>query len=160
MMGPDAGNLEAAVSDRTFRCRVVTPASSLLDEPVEYANVPLWDGLMGFQKGRAPIVAKLGMGELTLKFPPSTHAGGSRSFFIDGGFAQMSEGELIILAEHAQPAEAIAERDAQAELDTAERMQTAPDAADKAAEADRVRHARERARTRLRIARHSRSKSN
>lgn len=146
------------MSDRIFRCRVVTPARSILDEPVEYANVPLWDGLMGFQHGRAPIVAKLGVGELTLKFPPSTHAGNQRSFFIDGGFVQMSADELIILAEHAQPAESITESEAKAELDEAERMQGDPEAADKAHEADRVRQARERARTRLRIARHAGSK--
>ncbi len=145
------------MSDRTFRCRVVTPASSLLDEPVEYANVPLWDGLMGFQHGRAPIVAKLGMGELTLKFPASTHAGAERTYFVDGGFVQMSDGELIILAEHAQAAETIAESEAQKALDEAESMQMAPDA-DKAHEAERIRLARERARTRLRIARHSRAK--
>lgn len=146
------------MSDRTFRCRVVTPAQSLLDEPVEYANVPMWDGLMGFQHGRAPLVGKLGLGELTLSFPASTHDGSERTFFIDGGFAQMSEGELIILAEHAQSAETIAESDAQAELDAAERAEMDPQASDKAAEADRVRLARERARVRVRIAKNSRSK--
>ncbi|USN99155.1 MAG: F0F1 ATP synthase subunit epsilon [Phycisphaeraceae bacterium] len=146
------------MSDRTFRCRVVTPAECLLDEPVEYANVPLWDGLMGFQHGRAPIVAKLGVGELKLHFPEATHGGGDRTFFIDGGFAQMSDGDLIILAEHAQSAETIAESDAQAELDAAEKLALSPDASDKAHDADRIRKARERARVRLRIARHSRAK--
>lgn len=146
------------MSDRTFRCRVVTPAESLLDEPIEYANVPMWDGLMGFQHGRAPLVGKLGLGELTLRFPTSTHGGGDRIFFIDGGFVQMSEGELIILAENAQSAETIAESDAQAELNEAESQQMNPDAEDKAEEADRIRLARERARVRLRIAKHSRAK--
>jgi len=146
------------VSDRTFRCRVVTPAESLLDEPVEYANVPMWDGLMGFQHGRAPLVGKLGLGELTLRFPASTHGGADRTFFIDGGFVQMSEGELIILAESAQSAETIAESDAQADLAIAEKAQMESDATDKATEADRIRLARERARVRLRIARQSRAK--
>tara|TARA_E500000318_G_scaffold77073_1_gene71814 strand:+ start:107 stop:523 length:417 start_codon:yes stop_codon:yes gene_type:complete len=136
----------------------VTPAQSLLDEPVEYANVPMWDGLMGFQHGRAPLVGKLGLGELTLQFPASTHGGADRTFYIDGGFVQMSEGELIILAENAQSAETIAESDAQAELDAAERAEMNPEASNKAEEADRIRLARERARVRLRIARHSRVK--
>lgn len=146
------------MSDRTFRCRVVTPAQSLLDEPVEYANVPMWDGLMGFQHGRAPLVGKLGLGELTLHFPASTHGGGARTFFIDGGFVQMSEGELIILAESAQSAETIAESDAQAELSKAENAEMDASAKDMAAEADRIREARERARVRLRIAKNSRAK--
>lgn len=146
------------MSDKTFRCRVVTPAESLLDEPVVYANVPIWDGLMGFEHGRAPIVAKLGLGELTLRFPESTHGGGDRVFFIDSGFVQMSDGELIILAEHAQSAETIAESDAQKELDEAEKLVMNPDAPDKAHEAERIRRARERGHVRMRIARHSRSK--
>jgi len=146
------------VSDSTFRCRVVTPAASLIDEPVEYANVPMWDGLMGFQHGRAPLVGELGLGELTLTFPASTHASSKRVFFVHGGFAQMNEGELIILAEHAESAETITESEAQAELVVAEKMQSNPDAVDKAAEADRIRIARDRARTRLRIARESRAK--
>ncbi len=70
------------MSDRTFRCRVVTPSQSLLDEPVEYANVPMWDGLMGFQHGRSPLVGKLGLGELRLRFPAGTHGGADRTFFI------------------------------------------------------------------------------
>lgn len=146
------------MSDRTFRCRIVTPAQSLLDEPVEYANVPMWDGLMGFQHGRAPLVGKLGLGELTLHFPDSTHGGADRVFFIDGGFVQMNEGELIVLAEHAQSAETITETDAQAELDTAERTEIDPGAEDKAVAAEEIRYARERARLRLRIARDSRAK--
>lgn len=146
------------MSDRTFRCRVVTPSQSLLDEPVEYANVPMWDGLMGFQHGRSPLVGKLGLGELTLRFPAGTHGGADRTFFIDGGFVQMSDGELIILAESAQSAETIAESDAQEELGIAEKAHMDADATDKAAEAERVRYARERARVRLRIAKNSRAK--
>ena len=146
------------MSDSTFRCRVVTPAESLIDEPVEYANVPMWDGLMGFQHGRAPLVGELGLGELTLTFPASTHASSKRVFFVQGGFAQMNEGELIILAEHAESAETITESEAQAELAEAEKMQSDPEAVDMGAEADRIRIARDRARTRLRIARESRAK--
>ena len=146
------------MSDRTIRCRVVTPAESLLDEPVEYANVPMWDGRMGYQHGRAPLGGKLGLGELTLRFPASTHGGADRVFFIDGGVVQMNEGELIILAESAQSAETSAESDALSDLDAAERAEMDPAATDKAAEAARIRLARERARVRLRIAKASRAK--
>ncbi|MEL6329746.1 MAG: F0F1 ATP synthase subunit epsilon [Planctomycetota bacterium] len=142
----------------TFRCRLVTPAESLIDEPVVYANVPAWDGLMGIQHGRAPIVARLGLGELTLRFPEGTHGGGDRKYLIDGGFAQMAGNELIILAENAVPAETIAESDAQAELTAAEKATVPADAGDRAAEAERLRHRRERARMQLRIARHNKGR--
>ena len=53
-----------ALMAKTFRCKLVTPSSALLDGQVSYANVPVWDGLMGIQPGRAPILARLGLGEL------------------------------------------------------------------------------------------------
>ncbi len=43
------------MAQKTFRCKVVTPTASLLDEPVAYASVPAWDGLFGVLPGRAPI---------------------------------------------------------------------------------------------------------
>ncbi|MEM1185301.1 MAG: F0F1 ATP synthase subunit epsilon [Planctomycetota bacterium] len=144
------------MSDHTFRCRLVTPAESLIDEPVLYANVPLWDGLMGFQHGRAPIVARLGLGELTLHFSESTHGGGDRSYFIEGGFVQMAGNELVILAEKASPAETLTETDAQRELDEADKLSVQSDAADKLRAADDIAAKRNAARTKLRIARHAR----
>lgn len=142
----------------SFRCRLVTPAESLLDEPVRYANVPAWDGLMGIQPGRAPVVVQLGTGELTLSFPQTTHAGGDRRFFIDRGFAQMSGGELIILAESAIPAEKITESEAKAELLEADLATIPADARDKAAAADQIRRRQNIARLKARIARNSRER--
>jgi len=144
------------MADNTFRCRLVTPAESLLDEPVTYANVPLWDGLMGFQHGRAPIVAQVGLGELTLRFPAGTHGGGDRIFFVEGGFVQMAGNELLILAEKATAAERLTETVAQAELDEADRMTVPDDAPDKLKAADDIADRRNAARTKLRIARHTR----
>jgi F-type H+-transporting ATPase subunit epsilon len=144
------------MADNTFRCRLVTPAEKLLDEPVTYANVPLWDGLMGIQHGRAPIVGRLGLGELTLRFPEGTHGGGDRTYFIDGGFVQMAGGELVILAEKAIPAEQLTETDAQAELAEADRLTVPADAADKLRAADEIAHERNVARMKVRIARHAR----
>lgn len=98
-------------------CTLVTPSASLLDEPVTYASVPLWDGLMGFLPGRAPILARVGLGELTLRFPDSKKGGGgTRSYYIEDGFVQMADNRLRILADKAIPAEEITRADAEAEL--------------------------------------------
>jgi F-type H+-transporting ATPase subunit epsilon len=139
----------------TFRCRLVTPDAELLSDAVTYASVPAWDGLMGFQPGRAPIVARLGMGELRLDFPGSK--GGSRHFFVDQGFVKMGDGELTILAEKAVPAERIAEQDAKAELAAAEARQVAPNVPDRLAAQDRITHERNAARTKLRLAQSSKN---
>lgn len=106
---------------KTFQCRLITPTAKVLDEPVTYASVPAWDGLFGVLPGRAPIVAKLGVGELRLDFPDTKGAaGGSRSFVIDEGFAQMVGDRLTILANQAVPVESLVEADAKADLAKAE----------------------------------------
>ena len=135
----------------TFRCRLVTPDAELLSEPVTYASVPAWDGLMGFQPGRAPLVARLGMGELRLDFP-AAKGSGSRHFFVDSGFLKMGDGELTILAEKAVPAERIIEQDAKAELAAAEARTIPADVPDRAAAQDRLVHEKNAARTKLRLA--------
>lgn len=106
------------MAGNTFRCRLVTPTASLLDEQVVYASVPAWDGLFGVLPQRAPILAKLGLGELRLDFPEDAKkgTGGSRSFVVEGGFARMAAGELTILAERATPAESLTDAEAAAEL--------------------------------------------
>lgn len=104
---------------KTFRVKLVTPAASLLDDSVESATVPLWDGLMGFLPGRAPILGKLGVGELQLTFGSDAKTkaeGGSASYFVDGGVVRMAEGQLTILAERAAPVRELVASDAEAQL--------------------------------------------
>lgn len=140
----------------TLHCRLVTPDAELLSEEVTYASVPAWDGLIGFQPGRAPIVARLGLGELRLDFPPAKGSG-SRHYFIDQGFLKMGDGELVILAEKATPAEKIFENDARAELAAAEARTVAPDAKDPLAAQERITHERNAARLKLRLAQSSKA---
>ncbi len=96
-------------------CRLVTPSEELLNEEVVYASVPQHDGLVGCQHGTSPLVSQLGIGKLRLDFP-SDAGGGSREYFVDGGFLKMADNELIILAERAVAAEEIIESEAKAEL--------------------------------------------
>jgi F-type H+-transporting ATPase subunit epsilon len=76
-----------------FKCVVVTPEQQVFDETIVQAIVPVHDGQIGILTGRAPLLVKLGAGELRLDL-----AGGkSRSYFIDGGIAQMKDNVLTIL---------------------------------------------------------------
>ena len=45
---------------------LVTPERTLFDKPVASIRVPLYDGSAGFYPGRAPLVGRLGIGELKL----------------------------------------------------------------------------------------------
>jgi F-type H+-transporting ATPase subunit epsilon len=53
---------------------------------------------MGVLPHRAPILAKLGAGELRVESPE-----GNADFFINGGFAQMVDDKLTLLTEEAKP---------------------------------------------------------
>lgn len=112
------------MAQKSFRCRLVTPTASLVDDKVTYASIPAYDGLMGFLPGRAPILTRLGAGELRLDFADSDKGeGGTRSYFVDGGFVRMSEDRLTILAERAIPREQLTATDAEAELKSAKTPQ-------------------------------------
>ena len=83
-----------------FQCTVVTPEQQVLDEQVTHAIVPAHDGQVGILTDRAPLLVKLGVGELRL----DVVGGQRRSFLIDGGVAQMKDNRLTILTDEAIPA--------------------------------------------------------
>ncbi len=137
-------------------CRLVTPSEELLSERVVYANVPAHDGLIGFQHGSAPLVARLGLGKLTLEFPADLGSG-KRDYFIDGGFLKMADNELIILAERAVAAEKIIESDARAELAEAEARVVPDDAPDRAAAVERLTREKEAAKLKISMAQNAKA---
>lgn len=138
----------------TIRCKLITPDSALIDDEVVYAAVPAWDGLVGMINGGAPLVAKLGMGNLRLDFPDTDGSrGGSRWYYVEEGFMKFANNELTILASAAVPAENLIEEDCAKELKTAETRAVPSEAADKLAEMDKITKARNAARTKLSLAR-------
>lgn len=134
-----------------FRCKVITPEAAVLDDEVVYASVPLWDGLAGFQPGRAPLVAKLGIGELRLDYDDNGKTA-SRYFFVSDGFCRFEDDELTLLA-YATAAERLSEQDSLAELKEAEARTVPSDAADPGAEMDKITESREAATKKLALAR-------
>jgi F-type H+-transporting ATPase subunit epsilon len=100
----------------SFQCTLVTPEQQVLDETVQQAIVPAHDGLIGILTGRAPLLIKLGTGELRIDLP----GGQRRYFFVDGGVAQMKDNKLTILSTDAAPSAAISAETARAEYAEAE----------------------------------------
>ena len=100
----------------SFQCTLVTPEQQVLDETVQQAIVPAHDGLVGILTGRAPLLVKLGTGELRIDLP----GGQRRYFFVDGGIAQMKDNKLTILSTDAAPSGAISAETARAEYAEAE----------------------------------------
>ena len=102
---------------------VVTPETTLLNEPVVGVRFPLFDGQIGVLPGRMPLVGRLGCGELVL-----TTAAGERSFFIDGGFVQIRGNVVTLLTARCLASEAVKATVAQSDLDQASARPTGSDA--------------------------------
>ena len=96
----------------SFQCTVVTPEEQVLDETVTQAILPAHDGQIGILTGRAPILVKLGAGPLRV----DVQGGQSRTFFVDGGIAQMTGDKLTVLTDEATPAAEIDLESAKAEF--------------------------------------------
>jgi F-type H+-transporting ATPase subunit epsilon len=101
-------------SGKHLTCVVVTPERAILDEPAEFVALPMIDGELGVLPGRAPLIGRLGAGELRLR-----QRGTTRRLFIDGGFAQVRSDTVTILTSRALAADEINPQTAEQDLTTA-----------------------------------------
>jgi F-type H+-transporting ATPase subunit epsilon len=81
------------------RCIVVTPEKAVLDEIAEMVVLPMFDGELGVLPGRAPIIGRLGAGELRLK--TNSHV---TRYFVEAGFVQVRDNVISVLTAKAQKA--------------------------------------------------------
>ncbi len=88
--------------NHTFRCSVITPERVLVETDATFVAFPAHDGEVGILPGRAPLLFKMGAGELRVQSPQ-----GDQVFFVDGGFAQMVENRLTLLTQVAKKVEEI-----------------------------------------------------
>jgi len=80
-----------------FQCTVVTPEAQILDQQIASATLPAFDGMIGIETSRAPILLRLGAGKLSLR----TEGKAEIVYFIEGGVAQMKDNKLTILTDKA-----------------------------------------------------------
>lgn len=102
---------------------LVTPETTLLDQPVKALRFPLYDGQIGVLPGRAPLVGRLGTG--ALKFDT---ASGSETYFVEGGFVQIKGAIVTLLTDRAVAASEIDTAQAAADLEAALALKPADDA--------------------------------
>src|SRR5258708_10617541 len=88
------------MAHKPLRLVLVTPETTLLDEPVESLRFPLYDGQIGILPGRAPLVGRLGYGELKIRT-----TAGTQSYFLDGGFPAGQPQSAPLPTRRAQPAQ-------------------------------------------------------
>jgi F-type H+-transporting ATPase subunit epsilon len=88
----------ASTTSAAVRVVVVTPEQTVLDVVAEFVALPLYDGELGVAPGHAPMIGRLGFGELRIG-----HGDGQR-FYIDGGFVQVVNNVVSVLTNRAIPA--------------------------------------------------------
>jgi F-type H+-transporting ATPase subunit epsilon len=81
------------------RCVVVTPEKAWLDKTAELVIIPMFDGELGVLPGRAPLIGRLGAGELRLKKGDAVER-----LFVEAGFVQVRSNVVTILTEKAMKA--------------------------------------------------------
>jgi F-type H+-transporting ATPase subunit epsilon len=86
----------------TFHCSVITPERAVLETAATFVAFPAHDGEVGILKDRAPLLYRMGIGELRVESPE-----GDQVLFVAGGFAQMVENRLTLLTEQAKRIEEI-----------------------------------------------------
>jgi F-type H+-transporting ATPase subunit epsilon len=116
----------------------------VLDEKADFVALPLYDGELGVLPGRAPLIGRLGPGELRMRRGTET-----KRFFVDGGFAQVRANVVTVLTPRALEADKIDTSAAEQALAAALR----PGSTAAAQEAQLK--AQERARAQLRVAGHT-----
>jgi F-type H+-transporting ATPase subunit epsilon len=104
-------------SDTSVHCIVVTPERTELDAQCESLKLPMYDGELGILPGRAPMVGRLGFGLLKLQ-----SATGEQSWFVDGGFVQVTRDGVYVLTNRLLKPEQIDRKSAEEELQRATEM--------------------------------------
>src|SRR6266849_3360881 len=132
----------------SLQCVVVTPERAVLDEPADFVALPMYDGELGVLRGRAPLIGRLGYGELRIRNGATT-----RRFFVDGGFAQVRSNVVTVLTPRAIRGEDI---NTQAASQTLEQPPTPAGSPEAQAAQQKT---QERARAQLRVARHVRGQT-
>lgn len=77
---------------------IVTPETTTLDQEADFVVLPLFDGEAGVSPGHAPMIGRLGPGELRVKTGSE-----QQSFYVDGGFVQIEDNTVSVLTGASTP---------------------------------------------------------
>ncbi len=108
---------------KRLQCQVVTPERTAFAKTVDFVALPLFDGELGVLPGRAPLLGRLGYGELRIKTGSAVE-----SYFVDGGFAQVRDDVVTVLTASAIATDLIEMNATAARLDEALKIETRTEA--------------------------------
>ena len=80
-----------------FQIDIATPEKLILQQSAESAQIPGKDGYMGILPGHAALLSELGAGTLSV-----TSGGQTRNFAISGGYVEIRDNHVRVLADSAE----------------------------------------------------------
>ena len=99
----------------TFQAQVLTPDGSLFEGEVISIRVPGVQGNFTMLYNHAPIVSTLGVGAVVITKPDNSET----VYAVSGGFVEMNDNNMTLLAEKAEEASKIDKEEAQKMLQEA-----------------------------------------
>lgn len=82
-----------------MQCIVVTPERTVFDRPAEFVALTLYDGEIGIEPKHAPMIGRLGFGEMRV-----VEQGKTDHYYVDGGFVEVIDDVVSVLTRRAIPA--------------------------------------------------------
>ena len=83
-----------------MKCLVVTPEKTVLNLDATFVVLPLADGEYGILPGHAPLIARLGAGELRI----TGTDGQPTDYYVEGGFVEVLDDMIALLTMYSVPA--------------------------------------------------------
>lgn len=81
-----------ATIEKALQIVIVTPEKAVLDDKADFIVLPMIDGELGVLPQHAPLIGRLGNGELRI-----TKSGNVQKWQVGGGFAQVRGNVVTVL---------------------------------------------------------------
>ena len=131
----------------SLRCTVSTPDGVFFEGDSGSIVVPAIDGEMGILPRHAPLIARLGWGEMRVQSAEGRSSDSVSRFFVEGGFLQVLEGQVNVLAVTVESLDTLPKAEAEARVENL--VQSRPDPLapfeERDAHEEKIRAARRRA---------------
>jgi len=98
-----------------LQCIIVTPERTLYDAPAEFVALTLYDGEIGIAPSRAPMIGRLGYGEMRIT-EGENHV---LYYYVEGGFVEVFEDVVTVMTNRAIPAAELDVKAAEEQVDAA-----------------------------------------
>lgn len=135
---------------KTYRLSIVTPERTVYEGEVNSATLPAEGGYLGVWANHAPLVAAVRPGVLTL------HEGTSEQetahYAVGGGFAEVSEGKMILVVDTCELETDIDAKRAEVSLERAKELLKQALRGDASIDVEAAKAMKERAEARLHVA--------